>query len=136
MPQPPEREEMFFWRNPMLDNLELLRARYITHTFSPHVHEGYAIGVIEAGAETFFYRNQWHVAPSGSVVIINPGEVHTGEALTAAGWRYRMLYPSAELLRRVASALAGCAQDYPFFATPVVNDPVIAAQIVQAHQLL
>ena len=136
MPQPPEREEMFFWRNPMLDNLELLRARYITHTFSPHVHEGYAIGVIEAGAETFFYRKQWHVAPSGSVVIINPGEVHTGEALTAAGWRYRMLYPSADLLRRVASALAGCAQDYPFFATPVVNDPVIAAQIVQAHQLL
>ncbi|MEZ4657638.1 MAG: AraC family transcriptional regulator [Caldilineaceae bacterium] len=136
MPRPCDREETLFWRNPTLDNLELLRAHYITHAFSPHVHEGYAIGVIEAGAETFRYRHADYVAGSGSVVIINPGEVHTGQAVSAEGWRYRMLYPSAELLRRVASALADRPQDYPFFAAPVIDDPILAQQIGQAHQAL
>jgi hypothetical protein len=50
------KETTKFWREPSLGDLELLRATYITHSFAPHVHEGYAIGVIDQGAETFRYR--------------------------------------------------------------------------------
>jgi hypothetical protein len=74
----PAQEHTHFWRDPALNNLELLRATYITHAFAPHTHEGYAIGVIENGAEQFKYRRTTHVAPRGSVVHINPGEMHTG----------------------------------------------------------
>jgi hypothetical protein len=49
----PAQEHTHLWRDPALDNLELLRATYITHAFAPHTHEGYAIGVIENGAEQF-----------------------------------------------------------------------------------
>ena len=47
------QEETKFWRDPVLDNLEMLRATYVTHTFSRHTHEGYAIGVVESGFEEF-----------------------------------------------------------------------------------
>src|SRR5579883_2616325 len=93
-----EREQVNFWRDPALRDLELLHAHYVTHTFAPHTHEEYAIGVIERGAERFMYRHTQHTAPAGSVVVINPGEVHTGEAVLASGWSYRMLYPAASLL--------------------------------------
>ncbi|MGE5598408.1 MAG: AraC family ligand binding domain-containing protein, partial [Bacteroidota bacterium] len=94
------QERAKFWRDTTLGGLELLRASYITHAFAPHTHEGFAIGVIEAGAEGFSYRRSYHVAPAGTMVVINPGERHTGEAAARTGWTYRMLYPEARLLQR------------------------------------
>ncbi|MEZ4730844.1 MAG: AraC family transcriptional regulator [Caldilineaceae bacterium] len=125
-----------FWHDQALGNLELLRATYVTHTFAPHVHEGYAIGVIEGGAETFTYRGATHVAGAGSLVVIQPGEVHTGQAVTAAGWRYRMLYPDAAHLQQAASQLAGAPRDFPFFAAAVIADPPLAQQFVRLHTQL
>ena len=132
----PAQEHTQFWRDPALNNLELLRATYITHAFAPHMHEGYAIGVIENGAEQFRYRRGVHVAPRGSIVLINPGEMHTGEAATERGWMYRMLYPDISLLQRAASEVAGKQQDIPFFPSPVVDDPLLAMQLMQLHAAL
>jgi AraC-like DNA-binding protein len=132
----PIQEHTQFWREPALSNLELLHATYVTHAFAPHIHEGYAIGVIECGAEQFKYRRSVYVAPRGSIVLINPGEMHTGEAASEQGWTYRMLYPDVSLLQRAASEIAGRQQDIPFFPSPVVNDPMIAAQLLQLHASL
>ncbi|HEU0004238.1 MAG TPA: AraC family transcriptional regulator [Ktedonobacteraceae bacterium] len=130
------QEHTQFWREPTLSNLELLRATYITHAFAPHIHDGYAIGVIESGAEQFKYRRSVHVAPRGSIVVINPGEMHTGEAATEQGWTYRMLYPDVSLLQRAAAEVAGKQCDMPFFPSPVVDDPVLAVQLLHLHAAL
>lgn len=80
MPVAAPQETVKFWRDAALSDLEVLRARYVTHSFSRHIHEGYAIGIIEAGTEEFFYRGATHQAHAGELVIIHPGEVHTGHA--------------------------------------------------------
>jgi AraC-like DNA-binding protein len=125
-----------FWRDPALGALELLHARYVTHAFAPHMHEGYAIGVIEAGAEGFLYRSDYHIAPAGSVVVIQPGELHTGEAQTQHGWRYRMMYPEATLVQRAASTVAGRAQPLPYFRECVIHDPEVAHLLSHMHRAL
>lgn len=130
------REKVTFWRDPGLSNLELLRATFITHTYSPHIHEGYAIGVIEKGAERFKYRRSTHIAPQGSIVLINPGEMHTGEAFNEQGWSYRMFYPDISLLQRAASETREKAQSVPFFPAPVVHDPPMARLLSQLHAAL
>ncbi|GHO46178.1 AraC family transcriptional regulator [Ktedonospora formicarum] len=130
------REQATFWRDPNLNNLELLHATYVTHSFAPHTHEGYAIGVIEDGAERFKYRGSTHVAPQGSIVVINPGEMHTGAAAIEAGWRYRMLYPDVSLLQRAASKEAGHEASIPFFPSPVIHDPPLAAMLTTLHATL
>lgn len=132
----PAEEIATFWRDPALHNLELLHAHYVTHSFAPHAHEGFAIGVIERGAERFAYRRANHIAPAGSIVVINPGEMHTGAALLPDGWSYRMLYPDAQVLQAVASEMSGRHRDIPFFAEPVIDDPDLAALILKAHTLL
>lgn len=129
-------EQTKFWRAPTIGDVELLHATYITHSFVPHSHEGYAIGVIEAGAETFAYRGATHVAGAGQVVVINPGEIHTGQAYTATGWSYRMLYPDATLLQQAAAQLTGRAGDYPFFSQAVITDPLLGQQIGHFHRQL
>lgn len=130
------KEETKYWHDSALDNLELLRATFIDHVFAPHVHEGYAIGAIVAGAESFAYRGTLHVAGAGNVVVINPAEVHTGQRFAEAGWSYRMLYPHAEQLRRAAAQLTGSVADYPFFPQAVINDPPLARQLCTLHEQL
>lgn len=130
------QEKTTFWRDPTLNDLELLRATYVKHSFTPHTHEGYAIGVIERGAEQFKYRRGTYIAPQGSVVVINPGEVHTGAAAIERGWTYRMLYPDVSLLQRAAARSDGREPDVPFFPSPVIHDPALAAMLSELHLTL
>lgn len=129
-------EKVKFWRDPAFSNLELLRATYITHSFSPHTHEGFAIGVIIDGAEAFAYRGARYTAPAGSIVVIQPGEVHTGYAATEAGWSYRMLYPAAALLQKATSEVAGRESFLPFFPIPVIQDKQLAECLSHLHLVL
>lgn len=135
MPPRPPQEQVKFWRDPALNDLELLRARYVTHSFCRHTHDSYAIGVIEAGVEEFTYRGAMHRAPAGSVVVIHPGEVHTGHAGIPSGWAYRMLYPNTSLMQRAGAELVG-DKHLPFFADPVMADPWLAQQLRQLHQVI
>lgn len=130
------RERAKFWLDRELGDLELLRATYVTHSFSRHAHEGFAIGVIEAGAESFYYRGTNHTAPAGSIVVINPGEVHTGHAAEGGSWTYRMLYPDAGLLRRAASEVAGGDASIPFFGEPVIRDRDLFLLLGELHRSL
>jgi AraC-like DNA-binding protein len=130
------QEEVKFWRDPDLDNLELLRATYVTHSFSPHVHEGFAIGVVQRGTTVTSYRHAHYDMPAGTVIAINPGELHTGEAGSELGWTYRMLYPKASLLQRIASELADHPRDVPFFSTPVIYDDYLAKLVLHMHLTL
>lgn len=128
-----QQEYVKFWRDFQLDNLELLRATYVTHTFAPHIHEGFAIGVVQSGATTTSYRHASYDMPAGTIIVINPGELHTGAAASEQGWTYRMFYPRAEVLKNIASELASRPRDIPFFPTPVIYDDYLARQLLKLH---
>lgn len=89
-----------FRRPAALPGVELYRARIVRHSFDPHAHEGYGLGVIEAGAERFRYRGREHEAAAGTLVLMQPGEMHTGAPACTQGWTYRMLYLDEAVLRQ------------------------------------
>ena len=93
-----EKDSARFRHLAQVPGVELYHAHISRYAFEPHTHEAFGIGVIEAGAERFRYRGTQHVAPVHSVVTMNPDELHTGEAETADGWRYRMIYLQPDLL--------------------------------------
>lgn len=124
-------EQARYWHDPQFGGLELLSARYVRHRFLPHAHQTYALGVIEAGAEGYRYRGARVVAPAGSVVVIAPDELHTGEAAHSGGWTYRMLYPAAHWLEEAHAAQGG--RGLPGFRSSVLHDPQLAALLRRAH---
>jgi AraC-like DNA-binding protein len=128
-------DHVVFWREPRFDDLECLAARFSRHSYRPHVHDTFAIGVILAGAEAFHYRGVRHVAPAGRVVAVNPDELHDGAA-AADSFAYRMLYPSVGLMQRLADDIAGAPAGFPAFAEAVIDDPEVAAGLVAAHGLM
>ncbi len=130
------KESATFWHAPDIGDLELLKATYISHTFSRHTHPGYVIGMIESGVEVFYYRGETYAAMPGDVVVINPDEVHTGHSGNKQGWTYRMLYPAVQTLKMVADAMADRPVEMPWFPEAVIKDRPLAARIRQLHVLL
>lgn len=107
-----------------LDHLEALKALFFRHSFGRHYHEGYAIGIILKGSETYQCRGKLNVAPKGSIVVVNPGEVHNGHASSLAeGWGYFMIYPKPSLIQKALCHLDMDESRMPFFKDSVIFDP-------------
>lgn len=128
-------DSVCFWREGRFDDLECLRARFYRHAYAPHVHDTFALGVILAGAEAFRYRGARHVAPAGSLVAVNPDELHDG-APAGEGFAYRMLYPSVGLVQGFADELDDRPAGFPAFREAVMDDPEVAARLGAAHTLM
>jgi AraC-like DNA-binding protein len=132
---PVNKEKIDFKVLPQLHNLELLHATYVDQTFTKHIHEGFAIGVIEEGALNFFYRGENLTAAPGCINLVIPGEAHDGHAASDQGWTYRMFYLESELLEQVVGEISGKAR-IPYFTTGVINDSYLANLIRGLHLLL
>ncbi|MEA4854804.1 MAG: AraC family transcriptional regulator [Solidesulfovibrio sp.] len=109
-----------------------LWASFRRRRFSRHAHDGYALGVIEAGALGFRYRGSRLVAPAGSINLVQPGVPHDGEPALAEGWRYRMLYLPASALAMVLPEGA----PLPYFRPGVIEDSDLASRLARVHRLL
>lgn len=108
-----------------LPGVELYRAHIVRYAFEPHTHQAFGLGAIESGVERFRYSGSEHLAAPGSVVMMNPDELHTGRAETEHGWCYRMIYIDPEVLGRVTG------EDGWWFDDAVRHDPAIAQRVGQ-----
>jgi AraC-like DNA-binding protein len=131
-----KEEQVKFWMIPQLNNLELLHATYFKHSFTKHIHECFAIGVIERGALKFSYRGEKMVAPSGYINLVIPGEAHDGSAASNEGWTYRMFYLEPKLLEQAVYEISGKTQKLPFFKAGTIKDDYLAGFIRAFHLLL
>ena len=129
-------ESIRFWQTPPLTGVELLTARYIEHRFVPHVHDGFVIGMIMDGAQRYRYRGAEHLACSGTLVLINPDEVHNGHKGHEAGWRYRAFYPDNAQLHSLLEVLGLPGMHLPTFNDSLIHDPDLFSGLCQLHQLL
>jgi AraC-like DNA-binding protein len=120
-------EFVTFKASPHLPGVELYSARLVDHAFAPHVHDGYSLGAIETGVERFRYQGQEHVAPAGTLVLLNPDELHTGQAEIEAGWTYQMLYIEPDTLRAMTGSEA-------FFPDATTHDPALATAFRRMFQ--
>ncbi|WP_323118573.1 AraC family transcriptional regulator [Burkholderia alba] len=130
------RESVRYWRTPLLPGADLVTARYRDHEFAPHWHDAYTIPVIETGAERYDSRGSGYIADTGSVPVINPGDVHTGSRADDNGWSYRVGYVPVDFIRDLARAIAGTPQDAPWFRAGVIHDPDLARRLVVAYRAM
>lgn len=133
----PLQDKARFWRSPLLPGAELLTAQYYAQEFAPHWHDGFAIPVIQTGAQTYRYRGAQCIAGVGSIAAINPGEIHTGERATDEGWTYRAFYPSVAWMQGLAADISGRrSDDVPWLPDGSIHDAEVSAKLGLAHRLL
>lgn len=127
-------ETITLFRTTALANLELLKVSHQTHVYPRHWNETCVIQLVEQGGNEFYCRRAVHTAYAGSIVLINPYEIHTGRAIGDTPLVYRTFYPAPQLLAEVAAQIADDKTEFPFFTAPIVTDARLAAMLAQAHR--
>ncbi len=110
---------------PSFPGLELYQAHLYRHTFDKHFHDAYTIGFNEDGIGQSLFRGTLVNSPPGSFNLINPGEVHTGQATDQRGWRFRNIYVGLPLMRSLITHLELPTQLLPIFHGPNVQNPAL-----------
>jgi AraC-like DNA-binding protein len=120
--------------------IETLHAHFQghAHAYDPHWHDTYLIGVTEQGVQRFNSRRARHDSTPGKVFMLEPGDIHDGDAPSPEGFTYRMLYLQPAWLDQ---ALDGLYSDRPGAGLPgigaVLNeDPGLARATLFAFSAL
>lgn len=129
----PFQNKAKFWTDESLGGLELLYADYLTQEFAPHTHDFYAIGVVQSGALSFKPKSPSEVVPPGNIMIIHPGEVHTGRCVGDHGCKYRMFYVHPTNLRELFQHLSGKPVESLFFRDQNIEDKETAKLLHSLH---
>jgi AraC-like DNA-binding protein len=124
------------WHLHSFGGLDLMRATYRSHRFPPHVHDTFVIQLVEGGTDEFLRGRESYRAGAGDIVLINPGDVHTGQPADDEPLSYRALYPRAELLAEVARSLGRSVGGAPTFPRAVVRDPSLANHLRRLFRAL
>lgn len=116
-----------FWRDAQLPFIE---ARSIEDgrevCYAPHSHEIFSIGAITSGRCLYLHEKTRHIIRRGTVVLMNPGEVHACNPIEDQPWSYVMMYVDAHWL---ASLQQGCdkgaAQGFEPLAATHTTSPAL-----------
>lgn len=91
-----------FWRD---ERLPFIEARAIADgrkvCYARHSHAIFSIGAITSGRCTYLHEKSCQAIAAGTVVVMNPGEVHACNPLDDQPWSYVMLYVDTQWLARV-----------------------------------
>ncbi len=119
-----------------LDGLEIMSARWVEHSFTPHMHDFYAVSLNYGGRGAFHCQHELRDATPGTCNLIARGELHTGHAASEDGWRYSNLHLEMPLM---ATLLRGLDWQSPLnvrFKFPLVNDAVLARRLARVFSSL
>ncbi|MCX5298573.1 AraC family transcriptional regulator [Streptomyces sp. NBC_00193] len=110
------------WQPPVPGIAEVFHARFTDHAYPAHVHDTWALMILDGGRVDFGLDRERHgVGGSDTVALLPPGVVHDGRTVTEAGFRKRVLYLDASVL---PESLTGAAVDAPLLLDADLRDRV------------
>ncbi|WP_210254907.1 AraC family transcriptional regulator [Methylocapsa sp. S129] len=113
--------------------VEAIRARFAGHAYDLHRHDDWLVGVTDRGVQDFFCRGARQRSTPGRVILIEPGEMHDGQAGNAGGFAYSMLYLPPAWLR---AGLAGAPGGDPAFRATLSDDAALGGAVRAACSAL
>lgn len=125
-------EQAVFRCHPRFRDMGMLTARFRRHRYNLHTHPTYVVALVTQGCERVRVGRRCEQVPTGTVLVVNPEEVHDGEAGCEEGWTYRTFYPTVPLMEGVARELG--VPSAPLFPPTALRDPVLARQLLLAHR--
>ncbi|AXI61067.1 AraC family transcriptional regulator [Pseudomonas kribbensis] len=113
-----------FWRD---DALPFIEARAIADgrevCYSRHSHAHFSIGAITAGRSTYVHEQSSFEVTAGTVVLMNPGDVHACNPIDDQPWSYLMLYVETPWLTDLQHQLGFSAElEFRRFSDTHLND--------------
>lgn len=108
------------WHNSQL-NLSFFQAFHAIHNYPRHSHDYYVVAVVDKGIQSFTFAGSKLTTPVNGLILLNPGDVHTGEPANELGFGYSAFYPTVQHLETIMLELPGCLTT-PSFSVPRADD--------------
>lgn len=127
-----------FWRD---DRLPFIEARYLAEgrsaSYDRHAHQTFSIGAVTEGESSFALAGTEHHVHAGSVVIINPGQVHACNPVDDLPWSYCMLYVDVNWLAALQAELAQVKKpEFHAYISAVSDDVLLYEGLLDLYQTL
>lgn len=123
------RSTVSAWQPAVPGIAEVFHARFTDHAYPAHVHDTWALMILDGGRVDFALDRERHGVGAGeAVALLPPGVPHDGRTVTEAGFRKRVLYLDTSVLPQ---ALTGAAVD-----APLLCDPALRARVHGLHRAL
>ena len=127
-----------FWRD---ERLPFVEARTIADgrkvTYSRHAHEHFSIGVVTTGRSYYHYGADTFEISAGTVVLMNPGDVHACNPIANEPRSYQMVYIDTPWLTDLQHQLGfSTEQGYRPFNTPYTRDTVLYEGLLELYGIL
>ena len=129
---PPNTRNQHFWRDNALPFVELRRvADGHAVCYERHSHDTFSIGTVKGGYSTYWNRGKIHETQAGSVVILNPEDVHGCNPVAGADWCYDMLFVDPDWLLDLQIEIdADAAGKFAMFSDTLSHDPCLYAGLL------
>ena len=75
--------------------------------YGKHAHKEFSIGAVDCGCSYYLNRNTERKIQAGSLVIINPLDIHSCNPIPNTNWSYKMMYVCPEWLGYIQSMVLG-----------------------------
>lgn len=118
--------------------IETIRAHFEGHAYDPHWHDSYLVGITLSGTQEFHCRRERHRSMPGDAFLLEPGEIHDGDAPVEGGFTYLTFYLDEEWL---GSTLRGLYESVPssyslHFSRTMAREPQLVGAIARTFQSL
>ena len=121
-----------FWRDaalPFIESRSVEDGRRVC--YARHSHETFSIGLIDRGASAYINGDHQCRIEAGTLVLMNPGDVHACNPIQNQPWAYRMLYVETRWLSELQDGLGMDGMDFRRFAPIMTRDPLLQAGLLQ-----
>lgn len=107
--------------------VEVYEFKGIAQKFGNHFHEGYVIGIVEAGERDFVCNNKLYTLNAGDILLINPLESHGCEQFGDEDLHYFSFNISTDTMKRVMEEIDGKS------SLPHFNENVIRSEEIESY---
>ncbi|MBK7870045.1 MAG: AraC family transcriptional regulator [Saprospiraceae bacterium] len=114
------------WIHEQINDLSVCKTQYSNFEFPRHFHDYYTIMIVEEGInQGFTDRHTYKIGP-GTILIINPGEVHAGKSLAQNFLKFSSFIVKETFLKKILRD-NGFEVNYDIiFYNKPINDSVLS----------
>ncbi|MCA0935500.1 AraC family transcriptional regulator [Vibrio alginolyticus] len=109
--------------------IELRCSTGTTACYGKHTHDEFSVGSVDGGHSVYFNTNTETQIGTGSLVIVNPRDVHSCNPALDSEWSYKMLYVCPKWLGNIQSmTVHNPSKNFIPFAQIHTDDPTLYCQ--------
>jgi AraC-like DNA-binding protein len=128
------RNQSQLWRSQRLFGIDFAGYILYNHSFPRHFHDHYVIEMVISGQDNFYCDGKDYTASDNELVLINPGDVHTGCTSGDHLLHYFSICPDQAAIQKIASTME---LDLPVdfrLSSAMIKKPALSAQFRELYR--